>query len=126
MPSRCFMPPENPPTFFLRASQRLVCWSSACDELAPLACGRHALERREMVEHALGAQVRIEAELLRQVAEDLSDGVGLGEDVDVAEADVPVSGCCSVAMVRMSVDFPAPFGPSSPNMPARDRRARRR
>ena len=40
-----------------------------------------------MIEHALGAQVRIEAELLRQVAEDLSDVVRLREDVDVAEAD---------------------------------------
>src|SRR5262245_15455703 len=31
---------------------------------------------------------------------------------------VPESGCCSVATVRMSVDLPAPFGPSKPNMPA--------
>ncbi len=31
---------------------------------------------------------------------------------------LPESGCCSVAMVRMSVDLPAPFGPSRPNIPA--------
>src|SRR5689334_2803407 len=30
----------------------------------------------------------------------------------------PESGCWSVAIVRMSVDFPAPLGPSRPNMPA--------
>src|SRR5919201_4454915 len=29
----------------------------------------------------------------------------------------PVSGSWSVAMMRMSVDFPAPLGPSKPNMP---------
>ena len=29
----------------------------------------------------------------------------------------PASGCCSVATVRMSDDLPAPFGPSSPNIP---------
>ena len=40
-----------------------------------------------MIEHALGAQVRVEAELLRQVAENLSDVVRLREHVDVAEAD---------------------------------------
>src|SRR6186713_1356346 len=30
----------------------------------------------------------------------------------------PESGSWSVAIVRMSVDFPAPLGPSKPNMPA--------
>src|SRR6478672_2946540 len=30
----------------------------------------------------------------------------------------PASGCCSVAMVRISVDLPAPFGPRRPNIPA--------
>src|SRR5216684_7690256 len=29
----------------------------------------------------------------------------------------PESASCSVAMVRISVDLPAPFGPSRPNMP---------
>ena len=29
----------------------------------------------------------------------------------------PLSGSCKVAMVRMSVDLPAPLGPSSPYMP---------
>src|ERR1051325_3613511 len=31
---------------------------------------------------------------------------------------VPESGVCSVAIVPMSVDLPAPFGPRRPNMPA--------
>ena len=30
---------------------------------------------------------------------------------------MPASGSCSVAMMRISVDLPAPFGPSRPNMP---------
>ena len=30
---------------------------------------------------------------------------------------MPESASCSVAIVRISVDFPAPFGPSRPNMP---------
>ena len=29
----------------------------------------------------------------------------------------PVSGSCSVAMVRIREDFPAPLGPNSPNIP---------
>ena len=57
------------------------------DEIASLAGVGHALQLREMIEHALGAEVRVEAEFLRQVAENLSNVVGLGEDVDVAEAD---------------------------------------
>ena len=32
-------------------------------------------------------------------------------------AAVPESAPCSVASVRISVDLPAPLGPSSPNMP---------
>ena len=36
----------------------------------------------------------------------------------VPKAIEPLSGSCSVAMVRIRVDFPAPFGPKSPNMPA--------
>ena len=31
---------------------------------------------------------------------------------------LPSSALWSVASVRISVDLPAPFGPSSPNMPA--------
>jgi hypothetical protein len=30
---------------------------------------------------------------------------------------LPASASCSVARVRISVDLPAPFGPSRPNMP---------
>lgn len=30
---------------------------------------------------------------------------------------VPLSGSWSVAMVRINVDLPAPFGPSNPNIP---------
>ena len=33
---------------------------------------------------------------------------------------VPVSASCSVAIVRMSDDLPAPFGPNSPNIPGRN------
>jgi hypothetical protein len=29
----------------------------------------------------------------------------------------PALGICNVAMQRISVDLPAPFGPSRPNMP---------
>ena len=56
-------------------------------EIASLAAVRHAFQFREVIEHSLGAQIRVEAELLRQVAENLSDVVGLGEHVDVAEAN---------------------------------------
>ena len=100
-------------------SQRLVCLSSACDELAPLARARHALERREVIEHALGAQVRIEAELLRQVAEDLADVVGLRRGRRCRRVGrCPSRAAAAWRSVRISVDLPAPLGPSRPNMPA--------
>jgi hypothetical protein len=34
-----------------------------------------------------------------------------------SKVTVPLSGSCSVAIVRISEDLPAPFGPSRPNMP---------
>jgi Asp/Glu/hydantoin racemase len=45
-----------------------------------------ALEDREVIEQRLGRDARIDAELLRQIAEDAADVVLLAEDVDVARA----------------------------------------
>src|SRR5678815_2676784 len=56
-------------------------------QIATLAAVRDAFHLREVIEHPLGAQVRIESELLREVAKNLSDVVGLREDVDLAEPD---------------------------------------
>ena len=46
-----------------------------------------ALEHREVVEQLLRAHLRVDAELLRQVAERLPHFVLLVQDVDIAEAD---------------------------------------
>ena len=77
----------------------------------------NALELGEVVQQAPGSHFRVEAELLRQVAEQAADGVLFTQHVDVVEESVPPSASCSVARVRISVDLPAPFGPSSPNIP---------
>ena len=71
-----------------------------------------------MVEQILGRDLRVDAEVLRQVAEHPPHRVLVAQHVDVAQPRrVPASASCSVASVRISVDLPAPFGPSRPNMP---------
>ena len=78
-----------------------------------------ALEQREVIEQLLRAHLRIDAELLRQIAERLADFVLLPQHVDARPGgSLPSSGSWSVAMMRISVDLPAPLGPSSPYMPA--------
>ena len=59
------------------------------DLLARPALG-DALEQREVIEQVLRAHLRIDAELLRQVAERLAHLVLLLQHVDVAEADAAV------------------------------------
>jgi hypothetical protein len=70
-----------------------------------------------MVEHVVGGDARIDAEILGKIARGPAQLLGLGDDVDVAERIAPSVGVCSVATVRISVDLPAPFGPSRPYMP---------
>jgi hypothetical protein len=53
----------------------------------PLAPGRHALEDGQMVQHLGGGHLRIHAELLRQVAEDLPHFIFLGQHVQPVEVD---------------------------------------
>src|SRR5881394_3494657 len=51
------------------------------DQITALAGGGDPFERSEVIEHASRAQVGIEPELLREVAEDAAHVVGLREDV---------------------------------------------
>jgi hypothetical protein len=69
-----------------------------------------------VVEHVQRGNLGVDAEFLRQVAEDAADLIFLAQHVDAVEVIVPESGSCSVAIVRISELFPAPFGPTSPNM----------
>jgi hypothetical protein len=67
-------------------------------------------------EHVDGAQLGINTQLLRQVTERLAYCILFFENVDPIQKVVPQSGSCRVAMVRISVLLPAPFGPNKPNM----------
>ena len=81
MPTRWRMPPENPPSARWRASVRLTSSKQLVDavtrgaRLEPLGGGDvvEELERREL---------RVDAEILRQVAERLAQRVGLLRQVD--------------------------------------------
>ena len=57
------------------------------DHLLALACGGDALHDGEVVEHVERGHLGIDAELLRQIAEDAADLVFLAEDVDAVEVD---------------------------------------
>ena len=54
-----------------------------------LALGRagDALQHRHVIQHVAGGNAGIDSEILREVAERAPELIGMGEDVDVAEAD---------------------------------------
>ncbi len=75
-----------------------------------------------MLEQILGADLRVNPEILRQVAELAPHRVLVAQHVDgfavhAFSVALPLSASCKVARVRISEDLPAPFGPSRPNMP---------
>ena len=108
-----------------KAAQRLVAVipeiglpQQRLHHVAPLLGVLDAFQRGEMRQQTFGRDLGIESELLRQDSQascalHLS---GASTSMPSMRA-LPLSASCSVASVRMSVDLPAPFGPSSPNMP---------
>ena len=99
MPKRWRMPPENPPSFCLRTWWRLTRCSSASTVSRARLRVDEALEAREVVEQLERRDLRIDAEVLRQVAQHRAHLRGLAQDVDVAERRLPV--------VRRSAAWPA-------------------
>jgi hypothetical protein len=75
-----------------------------------------ALHDREMVQHVERGDLGIDAELLRQIAEDAAHLVLLAEHVDAVERDRAGVGILQRGDVRISELLPAPFGPSRPNI----------
>ncbi len=52
----------------------------------------HTLEHQQVAQHRLAAQVRVEAEVLGQVAELAANAAGIGDDVLAVERDSPGGG----------------------------------
>ena len=116
MPNRCFMPPEKVWTLRLRASQRLVRIRSCFDRRgrsAPCrpfrAAGGAAWPAPRCADSCRTPGAGSPGPCAAAV---LSRSTSMPSKVMA-----PESGSCRVAMVRISVDLPAPFGPSRPNMP---------
>jgi hypothetical protein len=78
---------------------------------------KRVLTHREVLEQLRAGHFRVDPKLLRKIAECLAHLALLAEQVEIAETIEPWSGSWSVAIIRISVDLPAPFGPSNPNMP---------
>jgi hypothetical protein len=57
------------------------------DQFAPFALHGDALEHGEVFQHRLGRDLRIHAELLRQIAEQAAGGLLVGEQVHLVELD---------------------------------------
>ena len=120
IPKRCRMPPEKPAIDLLRTAQRLV-WLSRVSTTALRSLAGDALEDREVIEHRIGRDARIDAEILRQIAKRPAKAFGRRAR-RYRRTDRARGRRCSVATVRISVDLPAPFGPQQPVQPARDPR----
>ena len=57
------------------------------DHCLAVGLARDSLEDGDLVEHRVGGDARIDAEILRQIAQPLAQLSRVSEDVDVAEAD---------------------------------------
>ncbi len=87
------------------------------DGFLALRRGGHALHDREVMKHVERGDLGIDAELLRQVAEDAAHLVFLAQHVDAVEVDRCRSrDPAAWQSVRIRELFPAPFGPTRPNM----------
>ena len=84
----------------------------------PLALGaRHAVQLGEDDQVLLDAQLEVAGHRLRDDADRLAHAVGLLDDVEAVDrARCPTVGGSSVVSMRISVDLPAPFGPSRPKI----------
>ena len=120
-PSFCFMPPESRPA---RRAGTARARSSACSSAIARAArsrARHALQVGVQVEVLLDAQVFVEAEALRHVAERDLHAQRCGAGASSPSTGMrPRVGREQPATRRMSVVLPAPSGPISPvTSPAR-------
>jgi hypothetical protein len=80
------MPPEKVPSFLLADVVEVDALQQGVDRFLPRATLGDPLQDREVVEHRLRRDFRVNAELLREVAEEVADVVLLAEDVELAEA----------------------------------------
>jgi len=81
------MPPENPAIRLLAHLPQVDLLEQGLDGVAPLAARDQALEHREVIEHVVGRDPRVDPEVLRQVAQRRAQPGRLGEHVDAVEHD---------------------------------------
>ena len=98
------------------ANRRPENFEDGAGKFDPFPGGGDAFQHCEVIQQVDGGEFRVDAELLRQIAEDFADFGLLLEDIDAVERMAPESGSCRVATVRMRELLPAPFGPRRPNM----------
>ena len=80
----------------------------------------HAVDLREERDVLVDAEVAVEREALRQVADRAGDvAVLLRPDPCRARGSLPLSTCSSPQIARIAVVLPAPSGPISPNISPR-------
>lgn len=77
-----------------------------------------SLHRGEVGEELARGQRRVDAEGLRQIAQFAAQRRRVPRDVLPVPVHGAGAGVVSVASRRISVDLPAPFGPSRPRIPA--------
>jgi hypothetical protein len=81
-------------------------------------CTAEAVEAAIELEVLMHRQLIVERELLRHVADERLDAVGLLGHVEAADVwRGPPSGSSRPHSMRMTVDLPEPFGPGKPKMP---------
>ena len=93
----------------------------ALDDVLALLGAGDPLEHRHVVEHVVGRDARIDAEVLRQVAQGASQQIGRLQHVDIAKADMARGRGLQGGHRPHQGRFSSPVGTQKPVHAARDR-----
>ena len=115
--SFCFMPPDS---WSASRARNGVSWVSSSSRSRAAAVVAHAVDLGEERDVLVDAQIAVQAEALRQVADRLGEPPMLADRIEAEHADRAARRRCSrPQIIRIVVVLPAPSGPIRPNISPR-------
>jgi hypothetical protein len=113
-------PPAEPAQALLPRVPQVGLLQQRVHRFAALAAARDPLQQREVVQHGLGADARVHAELLRQVAQRAAHGLAVCQHVHLAQAHAPGVGLLQRGQDAHERALPRPVGPQQPEQAGGD------
>ena len=119
--SRCCQPPASVANQILLAPGEAGHVDREAHPLGQLVA-RHPVDAAEEFQIFLDAEIAIEREFLRHIADALAHALRVVAHVDAGDQRRPALGRNRPHRMRMMVDLPAPFGPRKPMISPRPMR----